>query len=158
MGCWGPHSSSHHALRDKIIALLATGGRVRYDVGDMEIEIQWYQRDISGGDERRIFTAWKRVVDANGKVVDPGPVEGQKYTFNSTELRMINVEMQLVPPVGDVPLDVVRRGSAPRAAAQAARQNWQGIAKRVQTQRADPPEALWEIPAGNERLVLDRCC
>ena len=36
---------------------IASGGRVRYDVGDMEIEVQWYQRDISGGDERRIFTA-----------------------------------------------------------------------------------------------------
>jgi hypothetical protein len=123
----------------------------------MEIEIQWYQRDISGGDERRIFSVWKRVVDADGKVVDPGPVEGEKYTFNSTELRMINVEMQLIPPVGGVPLDVVRRGST-RSAAQVARQNWQGIAKRVQMQRADPPEALWEIPAGNERLVLDRSC
>ena len=90
-------------------------------------------------------------------MVDEGPEEGKKYTFNSTELRMINVEMQLVPPIGGVVLDVVRRG-ATRTAAQAARQNWQGIGKRVQTQRADPPEQLWEIPAGNERLVLDRCC
>ena len=32
--------------------------------------------------------------------VDAGTVEGEKYTFNSTELRMINVEMQLIPPVG----------------------------------------------------------
>ena len=34
--------------------------------------------------------------------------------------------------------DVVVRRGAPRGAAQAARQNWQGIGKRVQTQRADP--------------------
>ena len=121
------------------------------------IEVEWFQRDVSGGDERRIFRTWQRVVDADGKVVDEGPVAGEVYTFNSTELRMINVEMQLVPPVGGVALDVVRRG-APRATAQAARQNWQGIARRVQTQRADPPEQLWEIPAGNERLILDRCC
>ena len=112
---------------------------------------------MSGGDERRVFGAWKRIVDADGKVVDAGPIEGKKYTFNSTELRMINVEMQYIPPVGGVALDVVRRG-APRGAAQAARQNWQGIGKRVQTQRADPPEQLWEIPAGNESLVLYRCC
>jgi hypothetical protein len=137
-------------------SVAGTGGRVRYDVGDVEIEIEWFQRDISGGDERRIFTAWKRVVDADGKVVDAGPVEGHKYTFNSTELRMINVEMQLVPPVGGTPLEVVRCGST-RPAAQAARQNWQGIVRRVQTVRADPPEALWEIPGGNERLILDRC-
>ena len=69
---------------------------------------------------------------------------------------MINVEMQLVPPVGGIPLDVVRRGST-RAAAHVARQNWRGIARCVQTLRADPPEALWEIPTSNERLVLDRC-
>ena len=69
---------------------------------------------------------------------------------------MINVEMQLVQPLGGVALDVVRRGTS-RPAAQAARQNWQGIARRVQTQRADPPDQLWEIPAGNERLVLERC-
>ena len=70
---------------------------------------------------------------------------------------MIHVEMQLVPPVGGVPLDVVRCGSS-RVTAQAAWQNWQGIARRVQTQRSDPPEQLWEIPAGSERLVLERCC
>ena len=122
-------------------AVPGTHGRVRYDVGDMEMEVEWFQRDISGGDERRIFTSWKRIVDADGKVVDEGPVAGHKYTFNSSELRMINVEMQLVPPVGGVALDVVRRGT-PRAAGLVARQNWQGVARRVQTQRADPPEQL----------------
>ena len=36
-----------------------TQGRVRYDKGDVEFEVQWYARDISGGDERRIFKLWK---------------------------------------------------------------------------------------------------
>ena len=126
---------------------------MRFDAGDAEIAVEWYQRDISGGEERRIFKAW----EAEEKAGDAGPEEGKVYTFNSTELRMINVEMQLIPPVGGVPLDVVRRGLT-RSVAQVARQNWRGIVKRVQTQRADPPAALWEIPAGNERLVLDRCC
>ena len=31
--------------------------RARYDAGDLEIEIEWYQRDISGGEERRTFKA-----------------------------------------------------------------------------------------------------
>ena len=84
-------------------------------------------------------------------------------TFNSSELRMINVEMQPMPPVGGVALDVVRRTSGratkpTERAAAAAHQNMPGIAKRVQTQCADPPEQLWEIPAGNERVVLDCCC
>ena len=30
-------------------------GRVRYDKGDVEFEVQWYDRDISSGEERRIF-------------------------------------------------------------------------------------------------------
>ena len=42
--------------------------------------------------------------------------------------------------------------------AKTARQNWASLTiKRKQTQRTDPPEQLWEIPPGNERLVLDRC-
>ena len=62
---------------------------------------------------------------------------------------MINVEMQLVAPLGGgAALDVVRRSG---------RVALQGSARRVQTQRADPPDQLWEIPTGNERLILDRC-
>ena len=38
-------------------SVAGTGGRVRYDPGDMEIQIEWFQRDASGGDERRIFKA-----------------------------------------------------------------------------------------------------
>ena len=35
------------------------GTRVRYDKGDLEIEIEpWLQRDVSGGDERRTFRTW----------------------------------------------------------------------------------------------------
>ena len=33
---------------------------MRYDKGDVEFEVQWYDRDISGGEERRIF---KRQMD-----------------------------------------------------------------------------------------------
>ena len=41
--------------------------------------------------------------------MDEGPIAGHKYTFNSSELRMINVEMQLVPPVGQRVLVLVMR-------------------------------------------------
>ena len=70
---------------------------------------------------------------------------------------MINVEMLRLPPVGGVPLEAVRRSSG-RATAAAARQNWQHIARRVQEQRPIPPEDLWEISSGSERLILDWCC
>ena len=82
-------------------------------------------------------------------------------TFNSTELRMINVEMQPVLPVGGPPLDVVRREVRPaREAARQGdlrRQNAQGIAFCVHAQRAEPPSQLWEIPEGNESRVLLHC-
>ena len=145
-----------------------TGGRVRYDKGDMEIAVEWFDRDISGGDERCIFKRWSADDDGKG-----GPVEGETYTFNSTELRMINVEMQLVLPLGGVPLNVVQTTARPRREAadrgneqRVQQQNYnplratnpRGIAAVVHKQHATPPEQLWEIPAGNERLILQNCC
>ena len=69
---------------------------------------------------------------------------------------MLNVEMQLVPPIEGPALNVVRQASQ-RAAALASRLGWQCVAKKVQTQHADPPEQLWEIPEGNERKIIDAC-
>jgi hypothetical protein len=66
--------------------------RERYDAGDLEIAVEWFERDASGGDERRTFKLWAADVEAG----DAGPVAGKTYTFNSTELRMINVEMGLL--------------------------------------------------------------
>ena len=73
-----------------------------------------------------------------------------------------SIEMTWLPPVGGVPLNIVRRGQ-PRAGAGAARQNWQealpGMVGRVQEHEcAEPPEQLWEISTGSERLILDWCC
>ena len=112
----------------------------------MEVEVEWFMRDVSGGDERRIVKAW--VADEESGV--EGPVEGKVYSFNTTELRMIDVEMQIVPPVGGVPLNIVR----PARRSQRIR----GLVCQQQQQRADLPEQLWEIPAGNERIILDICC
>ena len=39
----------------KIYAERAQVGRTWYDAGDIEITVEWFQRDVSGGDERRIF-------------------------------------------------------------------------------------------------------
>ena len=150
----------------RIVEEYTTGGyvegvdrRERYDVGDLEIAVEWFERPISGGDERRTFKLWT----ADEEAANAGPAAGHVYTFNSTELRAIgdNIEMTWLPPVGGVPLNIVRRGE-PRAAAGTARQNWQGalpgMVRQVQEQRADPPEQLWEILAGSERLILDWCC
>ena len=86
---------------------------MRYDKGDAEIAVTWFQRDVSGGDERLTFKAWA----ADEGMGDAGPVEGKTYTFNSTELRLIynqeagpnaiQLDMRLLPPVGAVPLNVV---------------------------------------------------
>ena len=140
--------------------------RERYDAGDLEIAVEWFQRDISGGDERRTFKSWT----ADEEAGDAGPEAGRTYTFNSTELRAIarrdasttGIEMTALPPIGGVALNVVQRTAPRRAAAGAARHNWQGVlpglVRRIQEQRADPPEQLWEISEGSERLILDWCC
>jgi len=130
-------------------------GRMRFDAGDLEIEVEWFHRDISGGDERRVFKRWAADVEAG----DEGPQEGTSYTFNSTELRALDLKMQPVPPVGGVPLEVVRQEARPqRAAAQVAMQLVRNIVFSAHQQRAAPPEQLWEIPAGEENAILLHCC
>ena len=111
-----------------------------YDKGDAEVEVEWFERDVSGGEERRIF---KR---------RPG---SEVYTFNSTQLRAIRIEMQLQQPVGGVPLQEVRPS---RAHAQAAMKRIRNILFCKTQQCATPPAQLWEITPGSERLILDKCC
>ena len=99
-------------------SVAGTAGRVRYDVGDCEIAVHWFQRDVSGGSERRTFKLWA----ADEEAADAGPVDGETYTFNSTELRLINtpsasagaiqLEMRPLPGVGAVPLNIVQRASS----------------------------------------------
>ena len=130
-------------------------GRTRYGPGDMQIAVEWFNRDISGGDERRIFRRWAR----DESTGDPGPEESTKYTFNSTQLRMLDVKMQLVLPLGGVPLEVVRQEARPvRAAAQAAVQHVRNILFSAHRQRTQPPEQLWEIPPSEESVILLHCC
>ena len=146
-------------------SVAGTGGRVRYDKGDAEIAVTWFQRDVSGGDERRTFKVWGADEDTG----DAGPVDGKTYTFNSTELRLIynpeagpnaiQLEMQQLPPVGTAPLNVVQH-TAQRSSSrltQIPRVDYRNVAYRVREQRADPPEELWEIAAGSERVILDHC-
>lgn len=139
------------------------GGRVRYDAGDFEIPVEWFQRDISGGDERRTFKAWT----ANEATNDAGPVAGETYTFNSTELRLISsetsipggavqLEMRALPPIGGATLNTVQHtaGRASSRLSQVARPDYRNVAYRVHAQRADPPEQLWEISTGDRKSVV----
>ena len=67
------------------------GTRTRYDAGDIEVEVEWMQRDVSGGDERRTFRGWEATPTNTeaGPSADAGPIAGKSYTFNSTELRAV---------------------------------------------------------------------
>ena len=76
--------------------------RTHYDAGDLEIEVEWMQRDVSGGDERRTFRMWEATAGEGGTEVDPGPVAGKTYTFNSTELRAVNIVLEPRCPVSVV--------------------------------------------------------
>jgi hypothetical protein len=146
-------------------SVAGTGGRVRYDKGDAQIAVTWFQRDVSGGEERRTFKAWT----ADKETDDAGPVEGETYSFNSTELRLIynpeagpgaiQLDMKPLPPVGGTPLNVVQH-TVQRASSRLAhvpRVDYRNIAYRAAEQRVDPPELLWEITAGSERVILENC-
>ena len=114
-------------------------------MGDCLIEVEWWDRHLSGGDERRIFTTW------NG-------VAGQKYTFNSCDLRSIDVKMQPVDPIAGPPLNVVQqRAPSQRRAAQASREQIRNIAHVQRNPVAPPPEMKFEIPSAEENKVLLHC-
>ena len=123
-----------------------TNRRERYDVGDIEFAVEWYERDISGGDERRILK--REHTDRE--------MESGNYTFNSSELRAINIEMTRVSGVG-VALNVIQRQST-RGAAVHAQQRFRHILRPVTEVRAAPPDTLWEISPGSESLILQWCC
>ena len=135
-----------------------TGGRVRYDIGDLEVQVQWYTRDVSGGDERRTFQLWKPDLEAGG---------GGGFSFNSVELRAVGLEaskegfrMDKEGVIGDQVLGVVRRSV--RAAAGRAQDAWRsnisGVARVMHEERAEPPATMWIIPAADENVILGYCC
>jgi hypothetical protein len=135
------------------------GTRLRYDKGDLEIEIEpWLTRDVSGGDERRVFRKWMATDAEAGAVADPGPEAGRVYTVNSTELRAVDIALQPVGVVGGAPLGVVARERRHAAVAcDARRRSLPGVAHGVHQVIAALPRELWEISAADENLILSNC-
>jgi hypothetical protein len=135
------------------------GTRLRYDKGDLEIEIEpWLTRDVSGGDERRVFRKWMATDAEAGGVADPGPEAGRVYTVNSTELRAVDIALQPVGVVGGAPLGVVARERRHAAVAcDARRRSLPGVAQLVHQVIAALPRELWEISAADENLILSNC-
>jgi hypothetical protein len=136
------------------------GTRTRYDVGDLEIEIEpWLQRDVSGGNERRTFRSWQAAPadEAACFAADPGPLAGSVYTVNSTELRAVGFELEPVAPVGGAPLGVVARVRRTAAVTGEARR-LRGVTTAVHAELAAPPlRALWTISSADENIILGRC-
>lgn len=116
-----------------------TSGRVRYDKGHLELAVEWFSRDISGGDERRIFKRWSGHDDAN----DVGEEEAaHENTFNLTQLRAIDVKIQPVLPLGGVPLQVTGEEVRPTrraATAISAMERVRNILYTSHKQYATPP-------------------
>ena len=59
---------------------------------------------MSGRDERRTFRTWEAAAALAGVAADAGPVAGVTYTFNSTELRAVDIALEPVALVGEVHL------------------------------------------------------
>ena len=89
--------------------------------------------------------------------------ESITYTFNSKQLRAIDVKMPTRAAVGWVVgrwrLWLVQEEARPRrAAAQAAVQAIRNLVFTAHQQHAAPPEQLWEIPSSEENAILLHCC
>lgn len=137
------------------------GTRVRYDAGDLEIEIEWLQRDVSGGDERRTFRTWAATPadEEAGLAADEGPVAGKVYTINSTELRAVSLVLLPVAPVGGAPLGVVARVRRTAAVAcDVARRQLPGVNQAVHRAVEAPPlRQLFTLSAADENVILSNC-
>lgn len=106
------------------------------------------ERDVSGGDQRRTFHSTPAMETE----------ACQLGTFNSTELRAVDLRLELVPPVGGAPLGVVVR--ARRAAAVAgthARRRLPGVNQAVHEVVSPRMRELWEISAADENVILSHC-
>lgn len=95
---------------------------------------------------------------AAGINADDGPVEGKQYTFNSTELRAVSLQLEPVAAIGGAPLGVVARvRRAAAAAGDAARRRLPGVAQAVHEVVALPPRELSVIATADENLILGHC-
>ena len=75
-------------------SVAGTTGRVRYDVGDCEIAVHWFQRDVSGGSERRTFKLWA----ADEEAADAGPVDRETtLLIRPSYVLSIHHRLQLEP-------------------------------------------------------------
>ena len=92
-------------------------------------------------------------------MADAGPVAGVVYTFNSTELRAVGLELEPVAPVGGAPLGVVARvRRAAASASDAARRAYMpGVTQAVHEVVAPAPRELWTISAADENVILSNC-
>ena len=91
---------------------------------------------------------------------DAGPEERKVYTFNSTELRMLHVEMVL-PPVGGVPLAMVQpaqcgrqRGAQHR---RRARRSLASYSASSQSPRCHQSRSVLPVTVNREALAVCLC-
>jgi hypothetical protein len=110
-------------------------GRARYNPGDLEIEVEWLDRTIDDS-ERRTFELWE------------APAGSPAFTFNSTELRRVKVELEVVHPPRQE-LNVVARQRRLRNAA---------VVRHERNVSAPAPTRRWTIAAAEENIILSNCC
>ena len=78
--------------------------------------------------------------------------------MNSTELRVVGIELQAVGIVGGAPLGVVARERRHAAVVgDARRRSLFGVAQLVREVLAALPRELWEISTADENCILSNC-
>ena len=83
-----------------------------------------------------------------------GPTVG-----NAIALESWRCQMCPLPPIGGAPLNIVQHAMV-RSSARLVNQlrpNDTNVTYQATRVYADPPQQLWEISSGSERVVLDNC-
>ena len=111
-----------------------TGGRERFDKGDLKLRVIWFQREAADM-ERRTFSVWT------------GACPDTEYSFNSSELRAIDFSDDMVP---DRQLQLGNISSRVRMR--------RGVVASVHTVRAEPPGVKYVISCAQENAILCNCC
>ena len=77
------------------------------------------------------------------------------YTFNSVELRRIDVELL---PTKKLRLNTVGGSAVATRSSGSNSSKGKAITKGVKQQRATPKSQTWVIPSSEENLILEACC
>jgi hypothetical protein len=111
----------------------------------LEIEVEWLDRTADDSN-RRTFELWE------------APAGLPTFTFNSTELRMVNVVLEVMRPPRQEPHVVARERRSAAVACDVRRRHSSMVRRHVRKVTAPVPTRRWRIAEADENEILGHCC